>query len=206
MFRRSAFAVFFLLLAGCGMTDDPREEEKRQNFPNIPDPNFAAYLLETYDLNRDGRFSYYEAERILVVDCPGREIASLAGIENFVQLRRLDCANNKIESLDLKRNSFLEELDCSSNQLYLLDIEALRELRMVDCSANTLPHLELVNTPALHTINCSSNELEVLDITHCSRSMQLVDARFNPLEIIYKSQYQTIANFQPGSAEVVVRD
>lgn len=203
MFRRLFIPAFLLVASACGMTDDPREEEKRQTFLEIPDPHFASYLLETYDLNGDGRFSRYEAERILVVDCPGRDIASLAGIEYFVQLRELRCADNCIESLDLRKNGDLELVDCSRNLLYQLRIDGLRELHVVECAENRLPHLDFINTSAVYTINCSSNELQLLDITHCARTMKSVDARFNPLTTIYKSQYQTIEYFQPGSGEVV---
>ncbi len=198
--------LFLLGLSACGMTEDPREEEKRQTFPTIPDPNFEAYLLEFYDLNRDGRFSYYEAERILVVDCQGRAIASLAGIESFVQLRELRCNDNHIESLDLRENRNLEYLDCSHNALYQLALEGLRELHVVVCAENRLPHLDFINTPAVHTIDCSYNELQLLDITHCARTMKRVDARFNPLTTLYKSSHQTIDFFQPGSGEVVERE
>lgn len=193
------------MLTACGMTDDPREDEKRQNYPEIPDPHFKSYLLETYDLNRDGKFSYYEAERILTIDCSGRGIATLYGIEHFVQLRELRCSDNHIESLDVTHNHDLELLDCSRNALYQLDIERLRELRELYCSENSLPHLEFANTPALHTINCASNQLELLDVTNCARTMKLLDARFNPLQTIYYSQYQSFEQIQPGSGELVAR-
>ncbi len=203
MIRHFIFVAWLLLLSACGMTDDPREEQKRMSYPEIPDPAFSAYLLETYDLNRDGRFSYYEAERILTIDCPGRDIASLTGIEHFIQLRELNCADNRIESLDLSQNLDLEVVNCSRNTLYELKFGHLRELREVRCAENNLADLDLISTPALHTIDCSVNELTLLDISHCARTMKWVDARFNPLEIIYKSRNQTIDYLQPGSGEVV---
>ena len=203
MIGRSTFVASLLLLSACGMTDDPREEQKRATYPKIPDPAFSAYLLENYDLNRDGRFSYYEAERILVIDCPGRDIVTLAGVEYCVQLRELNCADNLIENLDLSQNLLLEVLDCSRNALYEIRFGHMRELRELRCAENLLSQLEVINTPALHTIDCATNELRLLDISNCARTMRWVDARFNPLEILYKSPYQTIEYLQPGSGEVV---
>lgn len=197
------FLPFALLaLSACGMTDDPREDEKRLSYPPIPDPAFEEYLLETYDLNADGRFSYYEAERILRIDCSGRGIASLSGIEHFIQLRELYCSDNQIENLDLGENIELQVVDCARNNLITLDIEALLALHTLDCSENELSRLEPVRTPALSDLNCSSNELTLLDVSNCAHPMLRVDARFNPMEILYIGSNQQIKNLQPGSAEV----
>lgn len=191
-----------ICLSACGMTDDPREDEKRLSYPSIPDPAFEHYLLESYDLNGDGLFSYYEAERVLVIDCSGRGVASLAGIEHFVQLRELYCSDNQIENLDLGENLELQVVDCARNNLITIDVEALLALHTLDCSENELSTLELVRTPALWRVNCSANDLTVLDVSNCARPMELVDARFNPMDVLYIGRNQQIKNLQPGSAEV----
>ncbi len=205
MSRRLFIPMLLLSLSACGMTDDPREDEKRTTYLTIPDPQFEKYLLETYDLNLDGRFSRYEAEHILVIDCPGREIERLQGIEYFIRLRELYCADNRIEELDLSRNVNLERVDCARNELVQLNVDGIRPLNTLDCSENRLPLLDLIANPVLWDLRCHTNELRRLDVSHCARTMKRVDARFNPLETLCVADGQHIENLQSGGADVVVR-
>ena len=194
------------LLMGCGMTEDEREESHRHTYITFADRAFEAYCLETYDLNGDGRFSLYEAERVLYIDCAGRGITSLYGIEHFVKLRELDCSQNEILTLDLTRNEWLERLDCSENGLTLLLVNNLRLLDELHCAYNALSSLDLQNNGSVQTLDCSYNALRLLDASTCSRSMLLLDCSNNPdLQVLYLGEYQRVDRLYPGTAEVVRR-
>lgn len=191
-------------LAACGMTEDEREESDRHTYIAFADPAFEAYCVETYDLNADGRFSIYEAKHILDIDCSGRGITSLYGIEHFVKLRELNCSQNALVTLDLTHNEWLEQLDCSHNALTIVQIDDLRLLHTFDCSHNQLPQLDLSNNGSIHTLDCSYNDLELLDASSCSRSMLLLDCSNNPrLQTLYLSEYQRVDRLYPGSASVI---
>ena len=191
--RRLCSIALLLCLSACGMAEDEREEDKRREYISLPDPAFEAYCLETYDLNGDGRLSRYEAERVLYIDCSGRGIESLYGIANFTALRELDCADNRIPSLELDRLDRLESLDCSGNGLRSLAVGKLRALWRLDCADNLLAELDLQSCVSLSWLDCSNNDLHILDVANCARPMTYLNAAGNAsLTLLYKSVNQPI--------------
>ena len=98
----SVLSVMFLL------TNCSKEVE-------IPDANFKAYLLEKFDANKDGKISLSEAQKVTEINCSGRNIQDLTGIEKFVNLERLNCCNNQLDELELRYNKKLEWLVCNNN-------------------------------------------------------------------------------------------
>ena len=81
----------------------------------IPDANFKAYLLENFDKNKDGNISLSEAKAVKEINCSGRGIELLDGIEKFENLESLDCSNNKLEDLEIRYNRKLNKLACKGN-------------------------------------------------------------------------------------------
>ena len=81
----------------------------------IPDANFKAYLLENFDKNKDGNISVKEAKAVKEINCSGRNIESIVGLGNFVNLKSLDCSNNKLSIVELEKNNKISKLDCRRN-------------------------------------------------------------------------------------------
>ena len=79
---------------------------------NFPDDNFRDYLRETFDTDGDGIINSAD---VTAIDCSGRSIQSLKGIELFTKLEKLNCANNQLTELDTSKNTKLTEVDCSGN-------------------------------------------------------------------------------------------
>ena len=103
----SVLAVM-ILLSNCGGKDS-------KLFVEIPDSNFKGYLLENFDSNKDGRISLSEAKKVKEMDCSGRNIKELTGIEKFENLERLICSNNQLDELDVCYNKKISWLDCRNN-------------------------------------------------------------------------------------------
>ncbi|MBQ9295276.1 MAG: hypothetical protein IJ219_10190 [Bacteroidaceae bacterium] len=78
------------------------------------------------------------------------------------------CSFNNLTSLDLSKQTGLEELNCSNNQLSSLvfvdDPHSLRE-RIIDCSHNYLSSLRVPSKSDIMRLNCSHNKLSELIIT-----------------------------------------
>ena len=83
----------------------------------IPDANFKAYLLENFDKNSDGNISLSEAKAVKEINCSGKNIESLNGIQTFANLKSLDCSNNKLNELNLNNNKKLDKLVCNGNNI-----------------------------------------------------------------------------------------
>ena len=62
-----------------------------------------------------------EIAAVKKIDCKGRAITNLKGIEYFTALEYLYCYDNELTELDLSRNTKLKELNCSINRLTVKD-------------------------------------------------------------------------------------
>jgi Leucine-rich repeat (LRR) protein len=106
----------------------------------IPDARFKAALLANVAINTDSdllNISYAEAlpyKGAVVVRNLG--IASLIGIEVFVNITALYCDSNQLRSFDIANNIALKSLSCSSNLLTSLDVSNIKTLVSLSCVNN----------------------------------------------------------------------
>lgn len=151
---------------------------------NFPDANFREYLQTEFAgyIDADGNIL---TEAVQSIDCRGRKIKSMKGIELFKKLEGLNCGENQLAtldvskntalvdlsvyenqltSLDVSRNVTLEYLDCYSNQLTSLDISTSKSLRILDCSDTALMTLDVSRNTKLEALYCSGNQLTELDV------------------------------------------
>ena len=131
-------------------------------FVTIPDANFLASLLEDYDINGDAKIDQKEALKVTSINCAGKSITSLSGIENFSNLTSLDCSKTKITSLDISSNNSLTNILCQNNELMtsvtLPAISSINARAFLGCTA--LTKLDIPNTVTEigedAFLNCSS--------------------------------------------------
>ena len=128
----------------------------------VRDPYFKYYLVSNFDLNGDGEISPLEASLVTSIDCSGRMISSLAGIEWFPSLESLDCSNNLISSLPVLYAPLLT-LRCGFNELTELpDLSNLSGLITLECQSNLLTALpDLTTLFDLEFINFSDNQITI---------------------------------------------
>jgi len=92
----------------------------------VPDDNFEQVLI---DLGYDDVLDDYvltnniiNVERFLNSDTQNKNISNLTGIEDFINLERLEFRNNNINNIDLSQNVKLRLIDLSRNQLNSIDL------------------------------------------------------------------------------------
>lgn len=83
---------------------------------------------------------------------------------SYLDLLKLDCSDNAIETLKLPINNTLSELNCSRNQLKELNIINYTELYKLDCSSNKLTSIDISELNNLYSFNASNNYLKTLEI------------------------------------------
>ena len=146
------------------------------NAEYFPDEHFLR-LVSNYDQNKDGYLSpaerkalteircgagYYFYDDQLITDAP---IHSLAGIQYFSELKKLDCSSLSLTELDVTQNHKLEVLNCSYSGLTELDVTQNPELKELFCRDTGLTELDVTQNPELEVLNCSYSGLTELDIT-----------------------------------------
>ncbi len=117
----------------------------------IPDPNFKAYLLEHFDKNKDGQISLAEAKAVKEIDCSGRNIKDLTGIEHFKNLISLNCSDNQLDEVILHQNSKINWLACKNNsdeiKIYFGMSSALRNPKFNKPVSNSEPNASVMISP-----------------------------------------------------------
>ena len=131
----------------------------------VPDDTFREYLLKQFDKDHNG--TLYPAERYAVteIDVNSKNITSLKGIEFFPNLKKLDCGHNRLTSLDVSKNTVLQELVCWENQLTSLDVSQNTALQKLVCWENQLTSLDVSQNTALQELSCFYNRLTSLDVS-----------------------------------------
>ena len=132
---------------------------------NVPDKVFREYLLKQFDKDHNG--TLYPAERYAVteIDVNDKNITSLKGIEFFPNLKKLNCGHNRLTSLDVSKNTVLQELVCWENQLASLDVSQNTALQELECFENQLTSLDVSQNTALQKLDCWDNRLTSLDVS-----------------------------------------
>jgi Leucine-rich repeat (LRR) protein len=159
---------------------------------NIPDANFKAYLVGDIAINTNGDNEIQVSEAstfngtISLTQGPGGSfmsglnITDLTGIEAFVSLTGLICANNPLTSLDVSACSALSWLDCSWNPLTSLDVSANTALTSLYCYGNLLTSLDVSANTALTSLYCYGNFLTSLDVS-ANTALTSLNCQFNQL-------------------------
>jgi len=156
--------------------------------------NFKNFLLENFDLDKDGVISFDEADKITEIDCSNMEIRSLLGIEWLPNLEVIIASNCQLHysGLNATKNPKLHTIICDNNDLESLDLSNNPLLKTLICDNNQLDTLDVSNNPVLELLKCSygkgikvfnpSPSIIELDI----RGNRLTSLDFNGNKIIRK--------------------
>lgn len=151
------------------------------------DAALKAYLVNNYDDDGDGEISIIEAENITNVNCSGKGVSSLAGLEACANLETLDCSNNSISTIRLPRLTKLETLRCFGIPISELDLTGcitFRHCYMKDANTDAIQARKSVPT----------KEFSLLDYTSSANSFKLSFAGIPHITLIKisKTNYVSI--------------
>lgn len=83
----------------------------------FPDANFRNWLIANKSWPSNGAIRVESAEATKNIQCPGKSISSLKGLEYFPNIEELVCYGNNIEEIDLSGFEKLYYVDCSMNKI-----------------------------------------------------------------------------------------
>ena len=191
-------AMVFTFLPFSALAEGP------ENVPidkeHFPDEVFREYLNNATRPGTnikiddgDGFLSKAERNAITTINFEGgykgRKLASLEGIEYFPKLASLNCAQNNLRSLDVSKNTALENLRCSNNPLNSLDLSTA--LVNLTCNESTLSSLDVRNSKNLYRLSCYGNNLSSLDVSNNTRLVSL-NCHGNDLSSLNVSQNKAL--------------
>jgi len=165
MLKKFLIPVLLLLFGSCSK-DDPNVDEKEST--PISSPSFEKALIDIgidSDGTVNGKISTSNIASIIYLPLSDQNITDLSGIENFSGLKKLDCFNNQITSLDVSKNQDLNELNFSNNQLTSINVSQNTALTSLVCFDNQLTSLDVSQNIILATLGCTNNELTSLDVS-----------------------------------------
>lgn len=181
---------------------------------NFSDVNFKARLMDSnsekiamnslnsyikIDENNDGEIQKSEALKVYSLDVSNyNTITSLSGIENFTNLKFLNCAANSIENLDARPLTNLQTLICSSNPLKSLNIAGLSDLNRLVSGSTLVTSIDLSGLQNLKEFDCTDGRLTSLDLKGLI-SLETLSCRYNQLKSL--SNISDCINLKSLSAE-----
>jgi hypothetical protein len=132
-----------------------------------------------------------EREKEIKLDVSKQNLEGELDLSDFVNLTELNCSNNLLTGLNLKKNKKLNNLDCSGNKsrgsieesgMTQLDLSENTELICLDCSKNLILSLDLSKNTSLTYFYCiECNILLDLDL---SRNSELTKLYCGPCSIL----------------------
>lgn len=168
----------------------------------IPDVNFKNALVNDSvvdtdgdgagdsdaDTNNNGEIEVSEAQAIIGLEIPNKNIESFEGIEHFTSLENFVGFSNPIGTIDLSENALLTEVNLVSCQLTAIDLSNNSMLEYVYVSENELNSLDVTNNPDLLWLECQSNNIRNINLSqnvklerlHCNdNELQLLNLSIN---------------------------
>jgi len=163
-------------------TDVMSKDMIRLDEKNFPDESFRR-ALEPYDLNGDGYFGKTEIESATKLELDNWAITDLTGIEYFTYVENLLCYGNRLESLDLSKNTELVHLRCEANKLTSLNLLNNKKLQYLYCGSNPLTELDLSGNSELLALEFPECSLTSIDLSKQTK-MQVLDFAGNSISEI----------------------
>lgn len=169
----------------------------------ILDPNFEQELinlgLDVAPIN--GFVPTANITNVTNLDVSSRNISNLTGIESFTNLTILNCALNFLTSLDVSKNTKLNELYVHNNQINTLDVTKLTSLKIFWCYSNKLFNLNVTQNTNLISLVCWDNNLSNLNTSN-NPNLNVLVCELNQITSLNISNNKTLSRFQCGKNQL----
>ncbi len=168
-------------------TPDPTPIIIDINETNFPDEIFRKFVADKYDIDKDGKFSEEELNKVTLIDCNPSEYRDL-GINKedyeedwqysdaiWDKKNALFEAGEGIKSLKgIEFFTALEELVCSYNQLSEIDLSSNTKLIKIYASHNKLTSINISKNELLTNFDASFNQLESIDLSNNTKLKEII--------------------------------
>ncbi|WP_420552459.1 T9SS type A sorting domain-containing protein [Tenacibaculum aiptasiae] len=197
---------------------------------SIPDTNFEQALIDLgHDDVLDGSVITANISGVENLTLDDKQIENLTGIEGFkalkifsmvrnYQIRTLDLsmnteltnlycyASNKLENIDLSKNTKLVFLNLGAIGLTSIDVSKNTALKGLYLHSNKLKTIDISNNTELIGLTLDNNKLEELDLTNQTKLTGSLDLEYNLLKSIDLSNNLEIQALKINNNQIKVLD
>ena len=170
------------------------------------------------DANGDGQIQPAEAQAVWILSINVPQAVSLAGLESFTNVRKLDvkCGSTALDftlmpqlldlncsdmqqltSLNISGLTSLLKLDCSNTSLTSLSLQGLLHLEKADLSMSSISELDLTGLVALEELNCNGNNISTLTISG-NGSLKKLQCAANNIQTLQLSEAPALEILECG--------
>lgn len=169
----------------------------------VKDPNFKAFMLATFDKDKDGDFSADEMAVSGVIEFDEDNdgaVTTFAGIELFPNITKFSYTTpysqmkSTVEDIDLSNNKALTSVKVSNNKVKTINLKGLTEIVELGFNGDTALHaLDLSSCAKLKEFRAFNSGLEALDFSKAPKlevatiygtKLETIDFSHNP-EVSY---------------------
>ncbi len=158
--------------------------------------NVASLVLEAYDDNGDGEFSYNLTNveelkyftSMTYFECEFSPVTK-ADFSNNKVLKDVYMEDNKLISINVSGCSALETLCIEYGNLTDIDVSSCTSLTFLRLDSNQFTDIDVSNSPALENFSCEDNPLKTLTISESQKNaswLNDVESEYPDIEIIVK--------------------
>ncbi len=129
------------------------------------DKNFEKAVLENHDLNKDGKISPYEADRVENLFLMNKGITSGEDLSYFQNARMIILDENNIPKLLLKNMDNVQLISCAGSKVSVFTAENLKSLTSLYLDGNQIENISLKSTPKIIQLTVSLNKIKTIDVS-----------------------------------------
>ncbi|CAM3388634.1 hypothetical protein FLLO111716_07670 [Flavobacterium longum] len=184
--RKWLLLFVFISWSGYGQVVSIPDANFKQRLVNAHPLNGTAYsggVAVKIDTNNDYEIQVSEAAVIDSLFVGAASIGNLSGISSFASLKKLDCSENSLTSLDVSALTGLRSLVCNNNMMAALDISALSHLDLLNCAWNNITSLDVSNAGSLKSLSCANNNLTTINLLPLV-SIRFLDVSMNDFSVM----------------------
>jgi uncharacterized protein YjbI with pentapeptide repeats len=147
---------------------------------NFKDPNLKQCILDALP-GKPSDITLQTAAQMLAIDCPGKGITDLTGLEKFTSLTSLDLTANQLTQFNLPLTQ-LQSLKIADNLLTTLDLSSLPTTSPIrlDASNNQLQSIVNAGNLTFVVLDISHNQLTTFDLP-VQTALAYADLSYNNL-------------------------
>jgi len=158
------------------------------------DKNLEKEVMKNYDLNKDGKISTSEADRVENLFLMNKGITATDDLPYFRNARMIILDQNNISFLSLKNMDKVQLVSCAGSNVSKVVADNLKSLTSLYLDNNLIENISMKMTPEINQLTVSLNKIKTIDISALKhlKKLNLEHNQIRNLDISSNTDLQTL--------------